>query len=110
MMTATQITAAKAEELARARRRIDDYLAPLVGIAMIDKHHRALLAHIKTARQTMTRACDLQGAKQCAEDLHTAYTRPMGHRFAIRALEALAERPNRPFAPVIDLEGGLNLL
>jgi len=33
-----------------------------------------------------------------------------GHKFAIRAHEALAERPNRPFSPVEELEGGLSFL
>ncbi|MGO7301382.1 hypothetical protein ACC718_32770 [Rhizobium ruizarguesonis] len=110
MMTAEQVAAAHAEELDHARERIDSYLASLAGIAIMDRHHRALLAHITTARQTMTRACDLQSAKECAKDVHSAYTLPRGHKFAIRAREALAERPNQPFAPVVDLEGGLSFL
>jgi hypothetical protein len=110
MMTAEQIATAHEQELAHARQRIDGYLAPLEGVLIIDKHHRALLAHIATARKVMTRACDLQGAKDCAEDLHRAYTLPTGHKFAIRAREALDERPNEPFEPVIDLEGGLSFL
>jgi ABC-type transporter Mla MlaB component len=110
MLTEEQIAAARAEELTHARDRIDTYLLPLAGVAMIDKHHRALLEHVRSARETMTRACDLQGAKECAKNLHKAYTLPKGHKFAVRALEALAEQANEPFRPIVDLEGGLSFL
>lgn len=108
-LTPDQIAAAHAADLAAIRAKIDQYLAALDGLVMLDRHHRALHAHIKTARHTMLRARDLRGAKECAENLHKVYTLPRGHRISVRAQEWLSECEDRPFLPVQDLEGAIDL-
>ena len=108
-MTKKTIEAARAAELAAAREKIDALLAPLVGLSMLDKHHMALLAHVRKARNTMTRARDLSSAAECADELNIVYTRREGRNIA-RVREWLADRPNKPFAPKVDLPGSLSFM
>lgn len=84
--------------------KIDGYLATFDGVTVFDHHHRALIGHVRHARETMTRAHDLQGPKEVAEQLHKAYELPANHLWAIRARDYLDDLPNRPFEGVVDLE------
>lgn len=84
--------------------KIDGFLANFNSVTVFDRHHRALLQHVRDARETMTRACDLQGPKDVAELLAKAYGLPADHRFAVRARDFLDDFPNRPFEGVVDLE------
>ncbi len=83
---------------------IDSYLAIFDTVTVFDRHHRATLQHLRNARETMTRPCDLRGPVEYAEHLNKAYDPKVSVKLADRARSFLEERPDRPFAGVVELE------
>jgi len=90
--------------LEQQQSKIDCYLAIFDTVTVFDRHHRAILQHLRDARNSMTRARDLNSPVEWAEHLHTAYDPASSHKRAERARSFLEELPNRPFEGVVDLE------
>ncbi|PTV70240.1 hypothetical protein [Agrobacterium pusense] len=83
---------------------IDGHLTIFDRVTVFDRHHRALVQHIRDARETMTAARDLRGVVEWAEHLRRAYDPAFSAKQADRARSFLEERPDRPFEGVVDLE------
>jgi hypothetical protein len=90
--------------LEQQQSKIDGYLATFDTVTVFDRHHRAILQHLRDARNSMTSARDLNSPVEFAEHLHTAYDPNSSFKKADRARSFLEELPNRPFAGVVDLE------
>ncbi|AYM66150.1 hypothetical protein G6L68_25030 [Agrobacterium fabrum] len=84
--------------------KIDGYLATFDDVTVFDRHHRALLQHVRDARDTMTTARDLQGPKDVAELLAKTYGPEVAAKWRDRARDELEDRPDRPFEGVVYLE------
>lgn len=83
---------------------IDSYLAIFDTVTVFDRHHRAILRHLRDARENLTTARDLRSAVEYAEHLSKAYDPKVSPKLADRARSFLEDRPDVPFTGPVDLE------